>query len=211
MPSGSSSRLCKNIIFRSPPYTGVPTAANHTDNRTTCPLSPLPCRACHGHMGFHGLPWGGEGMPTGMRVHPPRSGAAAAAPPACPFHNHQQQPIIVGELLADARRGLEIQHHGIFSDARIAILASLAPSLLARVRHNIAQQATMSANYTRYDIATFCATLVVCVNYALFCIAESGVRCQAYNLNVDRLHGTFARSFSRPRVTTGATRPTRPS
>jgi cephalosporin-C deacetylase-like acetyl esterase len=47
------------------------------------------------------------------------------------FRDHQQQPIAVGELLADERRGLEMHHDHLFAaDSRLPSPAHLAVALL---------------------------------------------------------------------------------
>jgi hypothetical protein len=47
------------------------------------------------------------------------------------FRDHQRQPIAVGELLADARRGLEmLQHHLLPTAARLPLPAPVALDIL---------------------------------------------------------------------------------
>jgi hypothetical protein len=60
----------RNYFFKSPLYMVFPTAADPAD-RAVGPLSPLPCQAWHGYGVSSGPPRGGEGMPTGLRAHPP--------------------------------------------------------------------------------------------------------------------------------------------
>jgi hypothetical protein len=92
------------------------------------------------------------------------------------FRDHHQQPIAVGELLADARRGLEIQQERLqAADSRLPLPAPLALSLLtaaANLRTHLQLTPT-----SRHLIAQFRALLAVCRNCAFFCRAESGVRC----------------------------------
>jgi hypothetical protein len=91
------------------------------------------------------------------------------------FRDHQQQPIAVGELLADARRGLEIQHERLHAaDSRLPLPAPLALSLLTAAAkiHTRLQWTPLS----RHLITQLRALLAVCTNYALFCRAEFGVR-----------------------------------
>ena len=101
------------------------------------------------------------------------------------FRDHQQQPIAVGELLADARRGLEMHQQRLqAADSRLPLPAPLALSLLTAA-------ATLSTHLqwtptSRHLIARFRALLAVCTTYAFFCRAESGVRCLSGDLVVDR-------------------------
>jgi hypothetical protein len=91
------------------------------------------------------------------------------------FRDHERQPIAVGELLADARRGLEM----------------LQP-LPAPITLNI----LLAANTSRDDLTCppatlpmlerFRACLAVCVNYIFFCRAETGARCHTCDLTADR-------------------------
>jgi hypothetical protein len=47
------------------------------------------------------------------------------------FRDHQRQPIAVGELLADARRGLEmLQHRLVPADTRLPLLAPVALTIM---------------------------------------------------------------------------------
>jgi hypothetical protein len=86
------------------------------------------------------------------------------------FRDHQQQPIAVGELLADARRGLEIRHERLHAaDSRFPLPAPLALSLLtaaAKLRTHL--QWTPPS---RHLVAQFRALLAVLTNYAFFCRA----------------------------------------
>jgi hypothetical protein len=88
------------------------------------------------------------------------------------FRDHHPQPIAVGELLADARRGLEMQQQRLqAADSRLPLPAPLALSLLtaaANLRKHLLWTPT-----SRHLIAQFRALLAVCTNYAFFCRAET--------------------------------------
>jgi hypothetical protein len=101
------------------------------------------------------------------------------------FRDHQRQPIAIGELLADARRGLEmLQHRLVLADTRLPLPAPVALNILMAAN-------TLRDNLT-WSPATlplqerFRACLTVCVNYIFFCRAEIGARCQTGDLTVDR-------------------------
>jgi hypothetical protein len=64
------------------------------------------------------------------------------------FRDHQRQPIAVGELLADARRGLEmLQHRLVPADTRLSLPAPVALDIL------------QPANTLRDNLTWFPATL----------------------------------------------------
>jgi hypothetical protein len=88
------------------------------------------------------------------------------------FRDHQQQPIAVGELLADTRRGLEDARRGLkmqeqrilASDARLHIPAPQAltlPQSASQTREHLAW-----TPIARQAIAQFRATLGICTVYA---------------------------------------------
>jgi hypothetical protein len=100
------------------------------------------------------------------------------------FRDHQRQPIAVGDLLADARRGLEmLQRRLVPLDSRLPLPAPVALNIL------------LSANTLRDSLTwtpaafpllmRFRACLAVCVNYIFFCRAENGTRCQTRDIAVD--------------------------
>jgi hypothetical protein len=101
------------------------------------------------------------------------------------FRDHQEQPIVVGELLADERRGLEMQQESVLAaDSRLPLPAPLAVALFdaaAQIRKHLTWTPP-----SRHLIARFRALLVVCANYAFFCVAEYGVRCLTHDLIIDR-------------------------
>jgi hypothetical protein len=86
------------------------------------------------------------------------------------FRDHQRQPIAVGDLLADARRGLEMLQH------RLVPTASRLP-LPAPVALDILQAATTLRDTLTWTPAAlpqlqrFRACLAICVNYIFFCRA----------------------------------------
>jgi hypothetical protein len=91
------------------------------------------------------------------------------------FRDHQRQPIAVGELLADARRGLEmLQHRLVPADTLLPLPAPVALDILLAAN-------TLRANLTwspatRAQLERFRAGLAVCVNYTFFCRAETTTR-----------------------------------
>jgi hypothetical protein len=101
------------------------------------------------------------------------------------FRDHKRQPIAVGELLADARRGLEmLQHRLVPADTRLPLLAPVALDILLAAT-------TLRANLTwspatRTQLERFRACLAECVNYTFFCRAKTGARCQTGDLTVNR-------------------------
>jgi hypothetical protein len=104
------------------------------------------------------------------------------------FVRDHQQPIAVGELLTDSRRGLEMQHHRLLAaDSRLPLLAPLALTMLDAVA--LLREHLTWASPTRHDITRFRAMHAVCTNYAFFRRAEAGVRCLTQNMTVDRPSG----------------------
>jgi hypothetical protein len=101
------------------------------------------------------------------------------------FRDHQRQPIDVGELLADARRGLEIlQERRVPATCRLSLPAPVALDILLAVA---ALNTTLTwTPASMPQLKAFRACLAVCVNYIFFCRAETGARCQTGDLLVDR-------------------------
>jgi hypothetical protein len=101
------------------------------------------------------------------------------------FRDHRRQPIAVGELLADARRGLEmLQHRLVPTTSRLPLPAPVALDILhaaAALRDTLAWTTA-----TLPQLQRFRACLAVCVNYTFFCRTETGARCQTGDLLVDR-------------------------
>jgi hypothetical protein len=101
------------------------------------------------------------------------------------FRVNQRQPIAVGELLADARRGLEIlQHRLIPTASRLPHPAPVALDILeaaATLRDTFTWTPTALPQLQRFR-----ACLEICVNYIFLYRAETGARCQTGDLIVDR-------------------------
>jgi hypothetical protein len=97
------------------------------------------------------------------------------------FRGHQRQPIAVGELLADARRGLEmLQHRLVSADTRLPLPALVALDIMLAA--NAFGGKTWSPA-TRSMLERFRA---VCVNYTFFCRAKTGARYETGDLTVDK-------------------------
>jgi hypothetical protein len=101
------------------------------------------------------------------------------------FRDHKRQPIAVGDLLVDARRGLEmLQHRLIPATTCLPLPAPVALSiLLAADTLRVTLPWTPA---TLPQLQRFRACLAVCVNYTFFCRAETGARCHTSDLIVDR-------------------------
>jgi hypothetical protein len=100
------------------------------------------------------------------------------------FRDHQREPIAVGELLADVRRGLEMLQHRLLPIA--ARLPLPAPVALDILRAADALHGTFAWTLaTLPQLQRFRACLAVCVNYIFFCRAETGARRQTGDLIVD--------------------------
>jgi hypothetical protein len=101
------------------------------------------------------------------------------------FCDHLRQPVAVGELLADARRGLEmLQHRLVPADTRLPLPAPLALDILHAA--NTLRDGLTWSPATRPLLERFRACLAVCVNYTFFCRVDTGARCQTGDLIVDR-------------------------
>jgi hypothetical protein len=101
------------------------------------------------------------------------------------FRDHQRQPIAVGELLADARRGFEmLQHRLIPATTRLQLPAPVALDILLAA--DTLRRTLPWTHAALPQLQRFRACLVICVNYTFFCRAETGARCQTGDLIVDR-------------------------
>jgi hypothetical protein len=101
------------------------------------------------------------------------------------FRDHQLPPIAVGDLLADARRGLEmLQHRLVPPDTRLPLPASVALDILLAA--NTLRDSLTWSPATIQLLERFRTCMVVCVNYNFFCRGETGARCLAGDLTVDR-------------------------
>jgi hypothetical protein len=101
------------------------------------------------------------------------------------FRDHQRQPIAVGELLADARRGLEMLQERLIPTASRLPLPALVILDILLAASALRDTLTWSPA-TLPQLQRFRACLVVCVNYIFFCRAETGARCETGDLIVDR-------------------------
>jgi hypothetical protein len=91
------------------------------------------------------------------------------------FRDHRRPPIAVGDLLADARRGLEIlQHRLVPADTRLPLPAPVALDILLAASTIRTDLAWSPATWPLLE--RFRAFLAVCVNYTFFCRAEKGAR-----------------------------------
>jgi hypothetical protein len=101
------------------------------------------------------------------------------------FRDHKRPPIAVGELLADARRGLEmLQRPLVPADTRVPLPVPVALDILLAantLRDNLAWSPAALSLLQRFR-----ACLVVCDNYTFFCRAETCARCLTGDLIVDR-------------------------
>jgi hypothetical protein len=89
------------------------------------------------------------------------------------FRDDQRQPIAVGELLADARRGLEmLQHRLVPADTRLPLPAPVALDIL--LAPSTSRANLMWSHAIRTQLERFRACLAVCVNYTFVCRAKTG-------------------------------------
>jgi hypothetical protein len=101
------------------------------------------------------------------------------------FRDHKRQPIAVGELLADARRGLEmLQRRLVQADSRLPLPAPVALNILLAA--NALRDTLTWTPATRPLLENFRACLAICVNYIFSAAQKTGARCQTGDLTVDR-------------------------
>lgn len=104
------------------------------------------------------------------------------------FRDHRKQPVAMGEMLADARRGLEAQQELIEEeDVRVAMPAPIMHDILTHL-----QRLRSNTAWTPDNIATLQvirASLASVTNYLYFCRAETGVTCPTGDVVVDRPSG----------------------
>jgi hypothetical protein len=120
------------------------------------------------------------------------------------FRDHQLQPIAVGDMLADARRGFAmLQHRLVPSDTRLPLPAPVALDIMLAAdafRDNLTwSPATLPL------LERFRACLAVCVNYTFFSRAETGACCLTGDLSVDRPSQKFVCSCASPKGTNAVT------
>jgi hypothetical protein len=102
------------------------------------------------------------------------------------FRDHELPPIAVGDLLADARRGLEmVQHRLVPADTRLPLPAPVALDILPAA-NTLHDRLTWSPAHIPALLACFRACLAVRVNYTFFCRAGTGARCLTGDISVDR-------------------------
>eukprot|EP00873_Tetraselmis_striata_P033139 jgi/Tetstr1/453403/TSEL_040385.t1 len=106
------------------------------------------------------------------------------------FRDHQRQPVALGEMVADARRGLAIQQERLAAeDVRVALPAPVAADILNTaigVRQTLVWEPANIA-----DIRAFRAALATITAYVFLCRAESGISCETGDLVVDRPSGSI--------------------
>jgi hypothetical protein len=101
------------------------------------------------------------------------------------FRDHQLPPIAVGDLLADARRGLEmLQHRIVPTDTRLPLPAPVALDILLAANALRKTLTWCPANLSILARFRFC--LAVCVNHIFFCRAETSARCLTDDMSFDR-------------------------
>eukprot|EP00873_Tetraselmis_striata_P000849 jgi/Tetstr1/421113/TSEL_012157.t2 len=106
------------------------------------------------------------------------------------FRDHQRQPVALGEMVADARRGLAIQQERLAAeDVRVALPAPVAADILNTAigfRQTLAWEPANIAG-----IRAFRAALATITAYVFLCRAESGISCETGDLVVDRPSGSI--------------------
>eukprot|EP00873_Tetraselmis_striata_P038887 jgi/Tetstr1/459151/TSEL_004598.t1 len=106
------------------------------------------------------------------------------------FRDHQRQPIALGEMVADARRGLAIQQERLAAeDVRVALPAPVAADILNTAIGFRQTLVWEPANIA--DIRAFRAALATITAYVFLCRAESGISCETGDLVVDRPSGSI--------------------
>eukprot|EP00873_Tetraselmis_striata_P022420 jgi/Tetstr1/442684/TSEL_030776.t1 len=104
------------------------------------------------------------------------------------FRDHQRQPVALGEMVADARRGLAIQQERLAAeDVRVALHALVAADIrdaAIELRRTLVWEPANIA-----DIRAFRAALATITAYVFVCRAESGISCETGDLVVDRPSG----------------------
>eukprot|EP00873_Tetraselmis_striata_P011875 jgi/Tetstr1/432139/TSEL_021596.t1 len=106
------------------------------------------------------------------------------------FRDHQRQPVALGEMVADARRGLAIQQkRPAEEDIRVALPAPVAADILdtaIELRRTLVWEPANIA-----DIRAFRAALATITAYIFICRAESGISCETGDLLVNRPSGSI--------------------
>jgi hypothetical protein len=95
------------------------------------------------------------------------------------------QPVAVGDLQADTRRGLEMRKQRLVpTDTRLFLPAPVALDIMLTA-DTLRDKLTWSPS-TRMLLERFRACMAVCFNYTFFCRVETCVRCLTGDLTVDR-------------------------
>jgi hypothetical protein len=106
------------------------------------------------------------------------------------FRDHPKEPVALGPLIADARRGLAIQQQPITApDIRVPLPAPIVQHMLLFAHRHYRALTWQPDNLVH--IKTFRAMLAVCTNYCYFCRAKTGVRCHMDDIAVDRTGGNI--------------------
>eukprot|EP00873_Tetraselmis_striata_P015541 jgi/Tetstr1/435805/TSEL_024694.t1 len=104
------------------------------------------------------------------------------------FRDHQRQPVALGEMVADARRGLAIQQERpAEEDVRVALPAPVAADIMDTAIELRRALGWEPANIA--DICAFRAALATITSYVFVCRAESGISCETGDVVVDRSSG----------------------
>eukprot|EP00873_Tetraselmis_striata_P012743 jgi/Tetstr1/433007/TSEL_022344.t1 len=100
------------------------------------------------------------------------------------FRDHQRKPVALGEMVADARRGLAIQQERLAAeDVRVALHAPVAADILdtaIELRRTLVWEPANIA-----DIRAFRAALATITAYVFVCRSESGISCETDHRNRD--------------------------
>eukprot|EP00873_Tetraselmis_striata_P019611 jgi/Tetstr1/439875/TSEL_028283.t2 len=106
------------------------------------------------------------------------------------FRDHQRQPVALGKMVADARRGLAIQQERLAEeDVCVALPAPVAADILdtaIELRRTLVWEPAYIA-----DIRAFRAALATITSYVFVCCAESSICCETGDLVVDRPSGSI--------------------
>jgi hypothetical protein len=106
------------------------------------------------------------------------------------FRDHVKEPVALGTLLTDARRGLAMQQQPITDpDIRVPNHAPVVQQMLLFAHRHYRALTWQPDNLVH--IKTFRAILAVCTNYCYFCRTETGVRCHMDDIAVDRTGGNI--------------------
>jgi hypothetical protein len=123
------------------------------------------------------------------------------------FRDHQRQPIAVGELLADARRGLEmLQKRLVPTAARLPLPTPVALDILlaaAALRDTLTWTPA-----TLPQLQRFRASLAVCVNYNFSAVQKLVPAAKPATYLSTNLHSKFAFSCENLKATSAVPPPT---